>query len=65
MALWLVRSNYLNFILMRKRIRRLSRISKYVLYKETLVKTKEDIWYFLCSFVDLALIAFFQKKKRV
>lgn len=47
---------------MRKRIRRFSRLSKYVVYKETLVDAKEHFWSFIGSFFGIGLIAFLQSK---
>lgn len=47
---------------MRKRIKRTIRISKYVVYKETLVDFKEHFWSFLGSFVGIGLIAFLQSR---
>lgn len=44
---------------MRKRIRRTARISRYVIYKETLVDYKEHFWAFLGSFAGIGLIALF------
>lgn len=43
-----------------KKIHRTSRISKYVVYKETLVNYKEKFWSFLGSFLGLGTIAFIQ-----
>ncbi|SMC41174.1 HPP family protein [Moheibacter sediminis] len=45
---------------MKKRINRGLRISRYVIYKETLVDYKEHFWSFLGAFIGIALIAFFQ-----
>lgn len=45
---------------MRKRIRRLSRVSKYIIYRETLVDAKEHFWSFVGSFVGIGLIAYLQ-----
>ncbi len=47
---------------MRKRIRRFSRLSKYIVYKETLVDAKEHFWSFIGSFFGIGLIAFLQSK---
>jgi CBS-domain-containing membrane protein len=44
----------------RKQIKRTFRISKYVVYKETLVDLKEKFWSFLGSFLGIGLIAFIQ-----
>jgi CBS domain-containing membrane protein len=45
---------------MRKRIKRSLRLSRYVMYKETLVDYKEHLWSFAGSFVGIGLIAFYQ-----
>jgi CBS domain-containing membrane protein len=45
---------------MRKKIKRTLRVSKYVIYKETLVDYKEHFWSFLGSFFGIGLIAFYQ-----
>ncbi|MBA4057176.1 MAG: HPP family protein [Marivirga sp.] len=45
---------------MRKRIKRGLRISRYVIYKETLVDYHEHIWSFLGAFVGIGLIALLQ-----
>lgn len=45
-----------------KRIKRTIRISKYVIYKETLVDYKEKILSFLGAFIGIGLIAFFQSR---
>ncbi len=45
---------------MRKRIKRSLRVSRYVIYKETLVDFKEHFWSFVGAFTGIALIAFFQ-----
>ncbi len=45
---------------MRKKIKRISRISRYVVYRETLVDAKEHIWSFLGAFFGIGLIAFAQ-----
>jgi CBS domain-containing membrane protein len=47
---------------MRKKIKRSLRISRYVVYKETLVDHKEHFWSFVGSFIGIALIAFWQNK---
>lgn len=46
--------------MIRNKIHRTSRISKYVAYKETLVNYKEKFWSFLGSFLGLGIIAFIQ-----
>lgn len=43
-----------------KKIRRSYRISKYIIYKETLVDYREKFWSFLGSFTGIGLIAFIQ-----
>ncbi len=43
-----------------KRIKRTVRVSKYIVYKETLVDTKEQFLSFAGAFVGIGLIAFFQ-----
>lgn len=45
---------------MRKRIKRSLRVSRYVIYKETLVDHKEHFWAFIGSFTGIGLIAFIQ-----
>ncbi len=45
---------------MKKQIKRSYRISKYVIYKETLVDYREQFWSFLGSFIGIGLIAFIQ-----
>lgn len=47
---------------MKRRIKRSLRISRYVVYKETLVDHKEHFWSFIGSFIGIGLIAFFQSK---
>ena len=46
--------------MVRKRIKRNLRISKYIIYKETLVDYKEHFWSFAGAFVGIALISFVQ-----
>lgn len=48
------------WLVVRKQIKRTFRISKYVVYKETLVDLKEKFWSFLGSFLGIGLIAFIQ-----
>jgi CBS domain-containing membrane protein len=43
-----------------KRIKRSYRVSKYIIYKETLVDYKEKSWSFLGSFIGIGVIAFIQ-----
>lgn len=47
---------------MRKQLQRGYRISKYVVYKETLVDYREKFWSFLGSFIGIGLIAFIQSR---
>jgi CBS-domain-containing membrane protein len=47
---------------MKQRIKRSVRISRYIIYKETLIDSKEQLWSFLGSFVGIGLIAFIQSK---
>lgn len=44
-----------------KKIKRVTRISRYVMYKETLVDFREHLWSFIGSFVGIGLIALFQQ----
>ena len=48
--------------MIKKSIKRISRISKYVVYKETLVDWKEHVWSFIGSFVGIGLIALLQTR---
>lgn len=43
-----------------KKIKRVTRISRYVVYKETLVDAKEHFWSFIGSFAGIGLIAYMQ-----
>lgn len=45
---------------MKKRIRRTLRISKYVIYRETLVDYREHFWSFLGAFFGIGIIALIQ-----
>lgn len=45
---------------MKKQLNKSFRITKYVIYKETLIDKKEHFWSFLGSFVGIACIAFLQ-----
>lgn len=45
---------------MKKAIKRSLRVSKYVIYKETLVDYKEHFWSFLGAFFGIGIIAFIQ-----
>lgn len=46
--------------MVRKKIKRNLRISRYIIYKETLVDYREHFWSFLGAFVGIGLIAFLQ-----
>lgn len=46
--------------MVRRKIKRTYRISKYVVYKETLVNYREKFWSFIGSFLGIGLIAFIQ-----
>jgi CBS domain-containing membrane protein len=46
--------------MIRKKIARGARISRYVFYRETLVDYKEHFWAFVGSFAGIGLIAFYQ-----
>lgn len=46
--------------MVRKRIKRSLRVSRYIIYKETLIDYKEHFWSFLGAFIGIGLIAFFQ-----
>ncbi|MBB2144062.1 HPP family protein [Pedobacter sp. LMG 31464] len=48
--------------MIKKRIRRGIRVSKYIIYKETLVDYKEHFWSFLGAFIGIGIIAFFQSQ---
>ncbi|KQT17445.1 HPP family protein [Chryseobacterium sp. Leaf404] len=45
---------------MKKGLKRTLRVSKYVIYRETLVDYREHFWSFLGAFFGIGLIAFFQ-----
>jgi CBS domain-containing membrane protein len=47
---------------LRKRIKRSARISRYIIYKETLVDRQEHFWSFVGAFIGIGLIAFFQNQ---
>lgn len=47
---------------MKKTIKRTFRVSKYVIYKETLVDYKEHFWSFLGAFFGIGIIAFIQSQ---
>lgn len=46
--------------MMRKRIKQGFKISKHIIYRETLIDYKEHFWSFVGAFVGIGLIAFFQ-----
>lgn len=46
--------------MVKEKIKRSIRISRYVIYKETLVDNKEHFWSFVGAFVGIGLIAFVQ-----
>lgn len=46
--------------MVRKRLKRGLRVSKYIVYKETLVDTKEHFWSFVGASIGIGLIAFLQ-----
>ena len=46
--------------MVRNKIKRISRISRYVVYRETLVDYKEHLWSFLGSFFGIGFIALLQ-----
>jgi CBS domain-containing membrane protein len=46
--------------MVRKKIKRSLRVSRHIIYKETLVDHKEHFWSFLGAFIGIGLIAFFQ-----
>jgi hypothetical protein len=45
----------------KKKIQRGLRVSKYIIYKETLVDAREHFWSFAGAFFGIGLIAFFSK----
>lgn len=47
---------------MKKTIKRTLRVSKYVIYRETLVDYKEHFWSFLGAFFGIGIIAFLQSQ---
>src|ERR1700741_1958081 len=46
--------------MVRKKIERTLRISKYIIYKETLVDAKEHVWSFIGAFFGIGAIALIQ-----
>ena len=47
---------------MKRRIQRSLRVSKYIIYKETLIDNREHLWSFIGSFIGIGLIAFLQSE---
>lgn len=47
----------------KKRLRRPIRLSKYIIYRETLVNPKENFWSFLGAFIGIFLIGWLQSSK--
>jgi CBS domain-containing membrane protein len=48
--------------MIKRKIKRQLRVSRYIIYKETLIDAQEHVWSFLGSFIGIGLIAFFQSK---
>ncbi|GGD57674.1 membrane protein [Emticicia aquatilis] len=48
--------------MVRNKLKRGLRMTRYVIYRETLVDTKEHLYSFIGSFIGIALIAFIQSK---
>jgi CBS domain-containing membrane protein len=46
--------------MIKEKVKRSYRISKYIIYKETLVDSKEAFWSFLGAFIGIAAIGFIQ-----
>ncbi|WP_341225633.1 HPP family protein [uncultured Arcticibacterium sp.] len=46
--------------MVKNKIKRGIRVSRYIIYKETLVDSKEHFWSFLGAFIGIAIIAFLQ-----
>ncbi|HMT36755.1 MAG TPA: HPP family protein, partial [Chitinophagaceae bacterium] len=46
--------------MIKNKLKRNLRISKYIIYKETFIDFKEIVWSFIGSFVGIGLIAYFQ-----
>ncbi len=46
--------------MVRKKLKRTFRVTKYIIYKETLIDYKEKFWSFLGAFVGIGIIAFIQ-----
>ncbi|MGY5353747.1 HPP family protein [Wenyingzhuangia sp. IMCC45467] len=47
---------------MKQKLKRTLRVSKYIIYKETLVDYKEHFWSFIGAFVGIGLVAYIQSK---
>lgn len=47
--------------MVRKHIKRGYRVSKYVMYKETIIDTKEHLWSFIGAVIGIGFIAFLQQ----
>src|SRR5688572_17379687 len=48
--------------MVKKRLKRGLRVSRYIIYKETLVDYRESFWSFIGAFIGISLIAFFQSQ---
>lgn len=48
---------------MKQKIKRSLRVSKYIIYKETLVDSREHFWSFIGAFFGIGLIAFLQSQQ--
>jgi CBS domain-containing membrane protein len=48
--------------MLKKNLKRSIRVSRYVIYKETLIDHKEHLWAFIGSFMGIGLIAFLQSE---
>jgi len=48
--------------MVKEKFKRSLRVSRYVLYKETLVDAREHLWSFIGSFIGIGLIAFLQSE---
>jgi CBS domain-containing membrane protein len=48
--------------MVRKKLKRRLRVSRYILYRETLIDPKEHFWSFLGSFIGIGVIAFLQSR---
>jgi CBS domain-containing membrane protein len=46
--------------MIRRRIHRSLRLSRYVIYRETLIDSREHLWSFIGSFIGIGLIAYIQ-----